>query len=205
LEERGFGFLEAVLVPKILRARPAADAAEEKTVRKLAAARHAPADWILRGRMVALSWAGLRVPAIAKELGCHEQTVRRWLVRFNASGLDGLADLGGQGRKRRISEAERSRIVALVKQPPPGRPVRREDGELAAAEDESGAPFWTLDALTEAARAEGMDIHRSQVRRILLSEGVRWRRTRSWIRSKDPDFVPKGRGSSGSTRTRPRT
>jgi hypothetical protein len=97
LEERGFGFLEAVLVPKILRARPAADAAEEKTVRKLAAARHAPADWILRGRMVALSWAGLRVPAIAKELGCHEQTVRRWLVRFNASGLDGLADLGGQG------------------------------------------------------------------------------------------------------------
>ncbi|WP_406724689.1 helix-turn-helix domain-containing protein [Streptomyces sp. GD-15H] len=50
---------------------------------------------------MALSWEGLRVPEIAGELGCHEQTVRRWLHRFNASGLDGLVDLGGQGRKRR--------------------------------------------------------------------------------------------------------
>lgn len=190
-------------MPKILRARPAADAAEEKTVRKLAGARHAPADWILRGRIITMSWAGLRVPAIADRLGCHEQTVRRWLVRFNASGLDGLADLGGQGRRRRITEPERSRIIALVKQPPPGRPVRDANGELAAA-DEAGPSGWTLDALTGAARAAGIDVHRSQVRRILLQEGVRWRRTRSWIRSKDPDFAPKGHGSSGSTLIRPR-
>ena len=191
-------------MPKILRARPAADAAEERTVRKLAGARHAPADWIQRARIVALSWAGLRVPAIAKELGCHEQTVRRWLERFNASGLDGFADLGGQGRKRRINEAERSRVIALVKRPPPGRPVRGQDGDLAA-EDGTGPPEWTLDTLTEAARAEGIDIHRSQVRRILLTEGVRWRRTRSRVRSKAPDFVPKGHGSSPSTPPRTRT
>ncbi|MFC9557493.1 helix-turn-helix domain-containing protein [Rhodococcus sp. NPDC056960] len=62
-----------------------------------------------RGRMIALSWDGLRVPAIAEQLGCREQTVRRWLERFNACGLDGLADRGGQGRKRRITEHERSR------------------------------------------------------------------------------------------------
>lgn len=62
-------------MPKILRARPAVDAAEEKTVRKLAEARHAPGDWIQRARMVVPSWSGARVPAIAVELGCHEQTV----------------------------------------------------------------------------------------------------------------------------------
>ncbi|WP_427017419.1 helix-turn-helix domain-containing protein [Pseudarthrobacter sp. P1] len=190
-------------MPTILRARPSADAAEEKRILRLAGARHAPADWIRRGRIITLSWSGLRVPAIAKELGCHEQTVRRWLVRFNASGLDGLVDLGGQGRRRRITEAERSRIIALVKQAPPGRPVRDGSGDLAAA-DQSGPPVWTLDTLTAAARGQGIDVHRSQVRRILLQEGVRWRRTRSWIRSKDPDFAPKGHGSSGSIRPRPK-
>ncbi|MEU1820233.1 hypothetical protein ABZ543_34400 [Streptomyces roseifaciens] len=37
---------------------------------------------------------------------------------------------------------------------------------------------WTLGTLTEAARRQGIDIQRSQVRRILLAEGVRRRRTR---------------------------
>jgi len=184
-----------VRLPKILRARPVADAAGERTVRRLAGARHAPGEWIQR--------AGSRVPAIAVELGCHEQTVRRWLERFNASGLDGFADLGGQGRRRRITEAERSRIIALVKRPPPGRPIRGTDGE-PAAEDGAGPPEWTLDALTEAARAGGIDVHRSQIRRILLTEGVRWRRTRSRIVSKDPDFVPKDTDRRGSTRIRPK-
>ncbi|MEV0186748.1 helix-turn-helix domain-containing protein [Streptomyces sp. NPDC050625] len=45
---------------------------------------------------------GLRVPAIAVELGCSQKTVRCWLHRFNRSGLQGLEDLGGQGRKRRM-------------------------------------------------------------------------------------------------------
>ncbi|MGW7674455.1 transposase [Streptomyces sp. NPDC054775] len=44
-----------------------------------------------------------------------------------------------------------------------------------------------------------MEVDRSQVRRILLAEGVRWRRTRSWTRSRDADFEGKGRGSSSST------
>jgi sulfite reductase (ferredoxin) len=50
----------------------------------------------------------------------------------------------------------------------------------------------------------GIDIARSQVRRILLAEGVRWRRPRSWATSPDPEFVPKERGSWTTTRTRRR-
>ncbi|MFI5628746.1 helix-turn-helix domain-containing protein [Streptomyces sp. NPDC051664] len=52
---------------------------------------------------------------------CSPKTVRRWPHRFDRSGLDGLEDLGGQGRKRRITEAERSQIIGLVRQPAPGR------------------------------------------------------------------------------------
>ncbi|MGW7007995.1 helix-turn-helix domain-containing protein [Streptomyces sp. NPDC054933] len=92
---------------------------------------------MLRAQMVELSWTGLRVPAIAVELGCSEKTVRRWLHRFNRSGLEGLEDLGGPGRKRRITDAERSRIIGLVKQAPPGRLTVGADGELTAT-DEAG-------------------------------------------------------------------
>ncbi|MER8003946.1 helix-turn-helix domain-containing protein [Streptomyces sp. NPDC095613] len=75
----------------------------------------------MRARMIELSWSGLRVPTIAEELGCSQKTVRCRLHRFNRSGLPGLDDLGRQGRKRRITEEERSRIIALVKSGPPGR------------------------------------------------------------------------------------
>jgi transposase len=191
-------------MPKLLFARPPLDAVEERKIRKLAGARHAPADWIRRAQMITLSWDGLRVPAIAAALGCSQKAVRYRLARFAADGLDGLGDRPGAGRKPRISQDQRSQLIALVASPPPGRAVRDDAGELVAA-DATGAAVWTLDALTAAARAAGIDIARSQVRRILLADGVRWRRPRSWATSPDPDFVPQERGSWTTTPTRRRT
>jgi transposase len=178
-------------LPKYLRARAPQDGSEARQVRRLAGARHAPADWIERARIVALSWDGLAVPAIAAETGCHENTVRRWLHRFNAAGLDGLGNQPGAGRRRRITEAERSRIITLARSLPPGQLARGAAGELSA-DDERGPAQWTLDTLSQAARAGGIQVGRSQVRRILLAEKVRWRRTRSWAASTDPEFAPKG-------------
>ncbi|GGK97743.1 hypothetical protein Ppa06_63600 [Planomonospora parontospora subsp. parontospora] len=179
-------------MPKLLRARAPRDAQEERQVRKLAGARHAPADWIQRARIVVLSWSGMRGPAIAERVGCHPETVRRRLRRFNAEGLDGLGDRPGSGRKARLTQAERSQIIALAKSTPPGRLRWRPWGE-PEADDETGPAVWTLDALTAAARGQGIAVGRSQVRRILLAEGVRWRRTRSWSTSKDPGFAVKER------------
>ncbi|MFD9797016.1 helix-turn-helix domain-containing protein [Streptomyces sp. NPDC059070] len=186
----------------LLSARPASDAVEEGKVCRLAGARHAPADWILRARIITLSWDGHRVPQIAERLGCHHKTVRKWLHRFNTAGSEGLGDRPGCGRKRRITEDERSRIIALVKLTPPGRLEIQPSNELWAA-DVKGPEEWTLDALAATAQSEGIQVGRSQVRRILLAEGVRWRRTHTWITSRDPEFSPKGRGSSASTPTRP--
>jgi transposase len=184
-------------VPRYLRARVPHDDGEARKIRRLAGARHAPADWIERARIIALSWDGLGVPAIAAEIGCHENTVRRWLHRFNAAGIDGLGNQPGAGRKRRITEAERSRIIALARSVPPGRLDRDAAGELSA-DDERGPAQWTLDTLSQAARDAGIRVGRSQVRRILLAEKVRWRRIRSWATSTDPEFAPKGRRSWNS-------
>jgi transposase len=187
-----------------LHARPPVDEAEERTLRKLAAARHAPASWVQRAQIITGSWDGASVTELADRLGCRTKTVSKWLHRFNAAGVDGLGDLPRSGIPRRISEHQRGRIIALARSRPPGRLVQGGEGLLAPAQPEAPA-VWTLDALTEAARAEGIQVGRSQVRRILLAEGMRWRRTRSWASSPDPQFAPKERRSSPSTPTRRRT
>ncbi|HUZ00105.1 MAG TPA: helix-turn-helix domain-containing protein [Thermomicrobiaceae bacterium] len=189
-------------MPKLLFARAPLDAQEERRVHKLAGSRHAPGDWIQRARMIVRSWAGQRTTAIAAALGCHPQTVRERLVRFNADGLDGLGDRPGGGRKPRLTEQERGTLIRLARSTPPGRAERVSEG-LAAAEPDQDAQ-WSLDALTRAAHEQGIQVERSQIRRILRKEGVRWRHPRTWIESTDPDFVPKGRGSSPSTPSRPR-
>jgi transposase len=152
--------------------------------------------------MVVCSWEGQRVRQIAQTLSCHPQTVRDRLHAFNERGLEGLGMKPGSGRKPRLREQERSAILALVKAPPLGKPTYELTGELAAP-DPAGELEWTLDTLTAAAQQLGIQVARSQVRRIFRREGVRWRRTRLWATSKDPDFVPKDPASSRSIRRRP--
>jgi transposase len=163
----------------LLSARPPTDPAEERRLRKLARSRHAPASWIQRARIVTGSWDGATVTEVAESLGCHPKTVSKWLHRFNAHGLDGLADLPRPGAPRRLTEHERGRIIALTGSEPPGRLQQGGEGLLAPAQPQAPAR-WTLDALAQAAQAEGIRVGRSQVRQILLREGARWRGTRSW-------------------------
>jgi transposase len=191
-------------MPKLCHARAPADAVEAAQILKLAQSRHAPHDCKQRAQMIALSWEGLRTGEIACHLRCHPQTVRERFERFQTEGIDGLTNRPGAGRKARLTERDRSQLIALVAQTPPGRPVRQADGQLAA-EHPTEPTLWSLNALVTAAHQQGITIQRSQVRRILLDEGVHWRQVRSWAVSKDPNFVPKGRRSSRPTPGRSRT
>lgn len=182
-------------MPKLLFAHPPQDGEEEHQIRKLARSHHAPADWVFHARIVVASWSGQRTHVIALALQCHPQTVRERLAAFNERGLDGLGMRPGSGRRPRLTHVERSQILALVRQPPPGKLVRdRDSGELQADDPEQPGE-WTLNTLTAAAQAHGIQVARSQVRRIVLGEGMGWRHTRSWATSQDPDFVAKERRS----------
>lgn len=160
-------------------------------MRKMAASRHGPTDWVVHAKMVVRSWEGERVETIAQDLNCSPQTVRRRLHRFDAEGIEGLGDRPRTGRPRRLTEEEDSRLLALAHSAPPGKLKRLSSGELDVR-DEQGAAHWSLNALTDAAQKGGIQIKRSQIRRICLREGMRWRRTHSWGESDDKDFVPKG-------------
>ena len=188
---------------KILRVRAPQDEQEEKQIRKLAGSRHGPADWILHARIVARSWDGERVEAIAKALHCDPQTVRRRIHRFDAEGLEGLGDRPKPGRPRRLTAEDDSKLIALARQAPPGRLVTQRDGTMVAREEEAEAQ-WSLNALARAAQEAGIGVKRSQVRRILVREKVRWRNTHSWSEPRDKDFVPKERRSSSITPSLPK-
>jgi len=185
-------------MPKILRVREPQDEKEERWVRKLAASRHGPADWIFHAQIVVGSWDGKQVEAIATELDCSSQTVRRRLHRFDALGVEGLGDRPKPGRPRRLTTADDSRILALASSVPPGRFERQCDGTLLARDEEESSQ-WTLDALVQAAKEAGIRVKRSQIRRICLREGVRWRQTHSWGTPRDKDFASKERWSSATT------
>src|SRR5258708_27120369 len=125
-------------MPTVLYARPPLDAREEREVRRLAHSTHAPADWVVHAKMIVHSWDGWRTSAIATALGCHMQTVRERVHAFNARGVDGLGIKPGGGRTPRLTEAERSAVIALVASLPPGRLVTSSDGTVAPARSQGG-------------------------------------------------------------------
>ena len=62
---------------------------------------------------------------------------------------------------------------------------------------------WTLDRLQAELAKEGLPIKRSQIRRLLKAEHIKWQKPRTWLESGDPDFAEKRGASSASTRLRP--
>ncbi|WP_157440350.1 helix-turn-helix domain-containing protein [Actinokineospora inagensis] len=144
-------------------ARPARDAEEERTLRKLAASRTVPRWLGQRAQIVTLSWDGTPTEEIAELVGLRPRTVRGWLTRFDTDGVDGLADLPRSGRPLRLTQADRAALTFL-----------------AAGGD--GRVPWTLSRLTAAARARGIDVSRSQVRRVLLDAGVAWQEAAAELR-----------------------
>ena len=72
-----------------------------------------------RAVMVLLSLRGLAPSQIAELLDCHPATVRRWIGRFNAEGLAGLADRPRSGRPRLGGRQLARRIAALLGRPGP--------------------------------------------------------------------------------------
>lgn len=165
-------------------------AEEEPAVKRLAHSRTAAARLVERARIVWLSSQGRRVAAIAAEVGRSGQTVRDWIARFNAAGLDGLADAGRPGRPPTYSAEEVGVVIAAALTKP----------------EELGLPFgeWTLDRLAAYLHEHrGIAIKRSRVDEVLAAEGLRWRRQEGWFGERvDPDFAEKRGPSRRSTPAR---
>jgi transposase-like protein len=77
---------------------------ERAELERRLAMRKVPADMHLRIRIVLSCADGVLGDAIAAQLGTSVQTVCKWRRRYNAYGLEGLADAPRSGRPRTVVE-----------------------------------------------------------------------------------------------------
>ena len=56
--------------------------------------------------------------AVARKVGAHRQSVNRWAKQLAAGGRQALRKAGRAGRKPRLSEADRKRIITGLKRGP---------------------------------------------------------------------------------------
>ncbi len=163
--------------------------AERAKIERLTRAQSAPVRLVNRARIIQLAVQGVTVPAIAQELEVSEKTARRWITRFNQEGLDGLDDAPRSGRPPTYSEDARSQVIAKARSLPP-KPA---EGEVPPT------CHWTLDRLQDALAKDGLPIKRSQIRRLLREEHIKWQKPRTWLESDDPEFAAKRGRLSSST------
>ncbi len=176
-------------MPALLRLRRLSEE-EDREIARLARARTVPVRLVERARIIAQAQQGERLPDVATALGVEVRMVRRWVRRFNAHGLAGLADAPRSGRPARYSPDAVGELLAA---------------SLTNPQD-LGLPFasWTLDRLTAYLNEErGIPIRRSRIAEILQAEGLRWRQQETWYGERpDPAFAEKRGRSSPSTRRR---
>ena len=134
-----------------------------------------------RAQMILLSAEQHLVPhQIASIVRKDEQTVRRWLRRYQAEGVAGLEDNPRPGGEPKTTPAYRTRLLELVRRRP--RAV--------------GHPFslWTLQRLAEVMAEEtGLRVCDETVRRILKTGGIVLSRPQHKVTSPDPEYLVKKR------------
>lgn len=169
-------------MPAYLRVR-SMTTEEQRVIAKLARSQTASARLVQRAKILQLGSAGQTVPQIASELGLEENTVRKWVKRFNEQGLAGLEDAPRSGAPSRYTAENKARVIELARTRPSAL----------------GLPFasWTFERLALYLREQvGLQMKKTRIFEILQDEGLRWRKQQSWFGERlDPEFAQK-RGSS---------
>jgi transposase len=136
-----------------------------------------------RAQMILLA-AERRMTAaeIAEIVRASEETVRRWLKRYLAEGVEGLRDTPCPGSPRKVTPEYRERLIHAV---------RRRPRSL-------GLPFslWTLRRLADyMAEQTGIRVEYETVRLHLKAAGIVLSRPQHTITSPDPEYAIKKRRS----------
>jgi transposase len=125
-------------------------------------------------RMLAIANAldGMSREDAARSAGMDRQTLRDWVIRYNAHGLDGLADQWGDGRPPKLSLKEKADLVAIV---------------LAGPDPEAtGISAFTREDLVRLCQERfGKSLHVSSMGRILHELGLSRQKARPSHPQKD--------------------
>ncbi len=135
-----------------------------------------------RCQILLASDRGERAGAIAKQVGCHKQTVLTVIHGFNASGLAVLAEGSSRPHRLRTTFSEEA--------------VERLQDVLHRSPRDFGKPtsLWTLELAAQVSFEQGLTprlVSDESVRRALGRLGTNWKRAKHWITSPDPQYLLK--------------
>lgn len=138
----------------------------------------APFRCVQRARIVLMAGAGASNAAIARRVGCSEDTARVWRDRFAADPrAEALLDLPRSGRPAEVRTETRIELIKLACSPPHPR---------------IGRACWSHASLrAELAATTGVTLSASEIGRILRNEELRPHRMQLWLHSPDPAFREK--------------
>src|SRR5690606_22628520 len=74
-----------------------------------------------RAQIILLRSEGMKQEDVAQQLGCSSLRVAKWTARFRRTGLDGLRDKAGRGRKQSLKPEQIEQVVTRVNRPPQSR------------------------------------------------------------------------------------
>jgi transposase len=139
----------------------------------------APFATVVRAKIVLLAADNEPNTKIAQRLDVHIDVVSTWRKRFSESGLAGLEDRPGRGRRRSFAPEVVAEVKAMACEPPTQREV-----PLAR---------WSSQELAAQAVTEGLvaAVSASTVRRWLHEDAIKPWQHRSWIFPRDPQFAVK--------------
>ena len=122
----------------------------------------------------------LTAAAIAKIVREDDQTVRNWLKRYLAEGIEGLKDRPMPGAPPKVTQAYAEQLLSVV---------RRRPRSL-----EQPYSMWTLQRLADyMAEQTGMRVSYETVRKLLKDGEIVLSRPQHKINSPDPDYLVKKR------------
>ena len=132
-----------------------------------------------RCQIIAASARKERVPAIARVLGCDEQTVRNAIHAFDAQGVTALEQQSSRPvhTQAAFTAEKAEELKGLLHRSP------REYGKATS--------LWTLELAAEVSFAEGLISNRvsdETIRATLKRLKVNWKRAKKWITSPDPEY-----------------
>ena len=131
---------------------------------------------VRRALIIMASASGTPVPAIARLVAAHEDTVRDVIHRFNEIGLRALDPNWAGGRPRRISPDDERHIVATATTRP----------------RKLGRPFthWSVRKLADYLAdnpVRPVRLGRERLRQLLHHNDISFQLTRTWKESHDPN------------------
>ena len=126
---------------------------------------------------VIASRQGISPCIICRFLGIDRKSLRRYLRLFDEGGTAALFSRQVDPSRALTNASTKQAVFALLHEPPANHGINR--------------TTWKMADLLRVLRSQGYSVCSQNIRRITKAAGYRWRKARTVLTSKDPDYAQK--------------